>query len=357
MPQRSHWNQNIVNRSCSLREASKRIDKTGFKMILVTDDAGRLLGILSDGDIRRALLSTLNVEHATVGDHMNTQPVVLRTRDLCNPDRTLPLQDGVRLYPVVDDAGKLVDVLSIDEMNAAPHRDTPVVMMAGGIGERLRPLTDDCPKPMLNVGCKPILQTLLESFIQYGFHRFYIIINYRGDMIKQHFGDGSRWNVSIEYIEERQRLGTAGGLRLLPAGLTGPIIVTNGDILTKVRFDRLLKFHEYQEADASMCVREYAQQVPYGVVQSDGFDFCSIQEKPVRKYLVSAGIYVLNHEVIQLIPAQTLFHMTDLFQAAVAAGRSCKVFPVCEYWIDVGIMTEYERANHEYDLTFGNWQE
>jgi len=133
--------------------------------------------------------------------------------------------------------------------------------------------------------------------------------------------------------------------------------VTNGDILTRVRFDRLLKFHEYQEADASMCVREYAQQVPYGVVKSDGFDFHGIEEKPVKNHLVSAGIYVLNRDMTDLIPNDTQFDMPDLFQNAVSVGKRCKVFPICEYWIDVGAMPELERANYEYDCTFGNVQE
>jgi len=190
LPKQAYWVENIVEHSCSLREASKLIDKTGFKMVFVTDPVGHLLGILSDGDIRRALLSTINIDHATVGDNMNAKPLVLKTQDLSSPKSILPLQNGVQLYPVVDDEGKLVDVFAIDGMNQKNNYDNPVVIMAGGLGERLRPLTNNCPKPMLNVGSKPILETLIESYVHYGFCNFYIIINYCGEMIKQYFGDG-----------------------------------------------------------------------------------------------------------------------------------------------------------------------
>jgi NDP-sugar pyrophosphorylase family protein len=220
--------------------------------------------------------------------------------------------------------------------------------MAGGLVNRLRPLTDECPKPMLKVGNKPLLETIVENFIEYGFHRFYISVNYMADVVESYFGDGSRWGVDIEYLHEEHRLGTAGALSLLPETPTEAILVMNGDLLTKVNFKQLLDFHYGHQAQATMCVREYDFQVPYGVVKIDGQRITSIDEKPIQRFFVNAGIYVLEPEALDLISSNIFFDMTTLFEKLIELKKEPAVFPIREYWLDIGHLADYNRANGEY---------
>jgi len=197
------------------------------------------------------------------------------------------------------------------------------VIMAGGFGKRLSPLTDDCPKPMLLIGGCPILETVLLNLAGYGFRKYSIAVNYKAEMIMDYFGDGSRWGVSIDYLRESKPLGTAGALGLLKERPEQPIVLMNGDILTKVNFNHLLDFHATQESLATMCVRDYQYQVPYGVVKIDGYQILEIQEKPTQKFFVNAGIYALDPGVIDLIPADEPIDMTDLFDKVMAAKLPC----------------------------------
>ena len=221
--------------------------------------------------------------------------------------------------------------------------------MAGGLGSRLQPLTEDKPKPLLSVGDKPILETILESFIEQNFRRFYISVNYKADAIKKHFADGGRWNAEIRYLEEETRLGTAGALDLIPERPELPLLVMNGDLLTRVNFRDLLDYHLDQKAQATMCVREYDFQVPFGVVEIEDHHILSIDEKPVHRFFVNAGIYVLEPGLIDLIPKGEYFDMTDLFARAIEKGHETQAFPIHEYWIDVGRIDDLDRANHDHE--------
>jgi NDP-sugar pyrophosphorylase family protein len=220
--------------------------------------------------------------------------------------------------------------------------------MAGGLGERLRPLTDSCPKPMLHVGGKPILENILESFIDQGFCNFFISVNYMAEAIIDYFGDGSCWGVSINYLREDKRLGTAGALSLLPSTPEEPFFVMNGDLLTKIRFDSMLQFHKEHKAAATMAVREYDFQVPYGVVKMNGAQIQSIDEKPIHKFFVSAGIYLLAPEVMAHVPNGQHLDMPNLFEQTSSAGGVATAFPLREYWIDIGRLEEFEKAQNEW---------
>lgn len=224
--------------------------------------------------------------------------------------------------------------------------------MAGGVGSRLRPLTDDTPKPMLRVGDRPLLETILENFIEYGFHHFYFSVNYMADVIKDHFRDGSRWGVSIEYLHEVERLGTAGALRLLPGRPPNELLVMNGDLLTKINFSHLLDFHAAHGSSGTMCVKEYELQVPYGVVNIDNHRITGVDEKPVKRFFVNAGIYVLQPDSLDLLPASGYFDMPSLFEKMIASRRETAAFPVREYWLDIGQMADYDRANGEFLKVF-----
>jgi len=235
-----------------------------------------------------------------------------------------------------------------------PRRSNFVVIMAGGLGSRLRPLTYQQPKPLLKVGTKPILETIIENFVSQGFYRFYLCINYKGHMIKEYFNDGNQWNIDIRYIEEPKRLGTAGALSLLPERPNEPFFVMNGDLLTKVDFVRLLQFHQKQNAVATMCVREYTHTIPYGVTNLDGSKVLDLVEKPTHRYHTNAGIYTVNPEMIDKIPADTFFDMPTLINHLLEEQLHIASFPLHEYWIDIGHIRDFEQARTDYEIFFAD---
>ncbi len=346
------WQKARIAPDRSIRETIQTIDEGAIRIALVVDGENRLLGTVTDGDIRRGILRGISLEEA-VTRVMNSQPTIARADE--GRDTILERMKQTRLHqiPVVDGYGRLVTVEILDELLQARHRDNWVMLMAGGLGSRLRPLTDECPKPLLKVGSKPLLEIILENFLEYGFRKFYISVNYKAEMVKEHFGDGSRWGIEIRYVHEDRRLGTAGALSLLPERSTLPLIVMNGDLLTKVNFQHLLDFHAEHRARATMCVREYDFQVPYGVVRIDHHRVLGIDEKPVQRFFVNAGIYVLEPEVLGLIPSATYFDMPELFTRLIGQNHETAVFPIREYWLDIGHMEDFARANGDFPEVFG----
>jgi len=347
-----NWREVLVSPSTSILETIQIIDSAALQIALVVDGDGRLLGTVTDGDIRRAILKGLSLTEP-VARAMNPAPTVALVNEGRQEILAVMKAKNLRQIPVLDEAGRVVGIEILEELLKGGRKDNLVVLMAGGLGSRLRPLTQECPKPLLRVGSRPILETILHNFIEYGFERFYISVNYKADMIKKYFGDGSRWSVRIEYLEEEQSLGTAGPLSLLPEKTDRPLLVMNGDLLTRVNFDQLLQFHLDSRALATMCVREFDLQVPYGVVKIDGHRLLGIDEKPVQRFFINAGIYVLQPSVLELIPCVACYDMPDLFARLVEQGRETAVFPVREYWLDIGRLSDYERANGEYEAIFG----
>ena len=345
------WKQIIVKPSDSIFRTLKVIDRSALQIALVVDEKGRLLGTITDGDVRRGILRGLDLDSA-VAKIMNKNFSSCYVEDA--RDKVLAIMSNKSLHqlPVIDHNGCLVGIHAIDSLMASKTRDNIVFLMAGGLGSRLKPLTANCPKPLLKVGGKPILESIIESFIEQGFKKFYISINYKGEMIEEYFGNGSDWGIQIDYIREDKRLGTAGSLRLLPETNTQPIIVMNGDILTKVDFRNLLDFHLNHEADATLCIREYQLEVPYGVVSIERNRFKGIEEKPKERFPINAGLYVLNPELIDYIPDNTYFDMPELFTILARENREVVVYPIREYWMDIGHMDDYERANGEYQRIF-----
>ncbi len=345
------WQRSLVSCSTSIRDTIQTIDTSALQIALVTDEQNLLLGTVTDGDIRRAILNNIQLD-APVYHIMHQSPVTI-TEDI-NRQSVLQLmrQTGKSRIPVINDKKQVVDLVVLESLVQPEKKENTVVLMAGGLGTRLRPLTENCPKPLLKVGEKPVLQTIIENFRDQGFSNFYLSVNYKADMIKNFFKDGSHLNVSIGYLHEYERLGTAGALTLLPHTPNTPLIVMNGDLLTKVDYQRLLNFHTEHHAQATMCVREYDFQVPYGVVKIDGQRIVDIQEKPINRFFVNAGVYVLQPEVLSLIPQKEFFDMPTLFQQLIAQQQECSVFPIREYWIDIGQMADLERANNEFNQNF-----
>ena len=341
------WKYTVVSPDAYLREAIARIDASGIQAALVLDADGCLSGVLTDGDIRRAILRGQSLQTPT-REVMNAHAVSVPAQTPREEMLAVMRLKEIHHLPLVDETGRVVGLATTDELIGAVERPNWVVLMAGGLGTRLRPLTEDFPKPLLAVRGKPILESILESFAEQGFRRIFLSVNYKAEMIQNHFGAGERWGVQVDYLQENTRLGTAGALSLLPQRPSVPLIVMNGDLLTRTNFDGLLAFHADQGAAATMAVREYDYQVPYGVVRLDGPRIASIEEKPVQRFFVNAGIYVLSPEVLGHLPAQSSFDMPTLFEKLIAAGESTAAYPLREYWLDIGQREEYERAQKEW---------
>ena len=345
------WRETLVLPQAAIRDAIQKLDSSGAQIVLVVDDGGRLLGTVTDGDIRRGILKGLAFTEP-VQAIMNPRPTVMAADSGREMALATMKRKGLHHLPLVDGEGVVIGLDTLDEMIQSRAKDNWVVLMAGGLGSRLRPLTQDCPKPMLKVGNKPLLETIIENFIEHGFRRFYISVNYMAEVVKAYFGDGSSFGIEIRYLHESKRLGTAGALSLLPEAPAEPLFVMNGDLLTKVNFSQLLDFHATHRAVATMCVREYDHQVPYGVVNIDNHRITGIEEKPVQRFFVNAGIYVLAPEALPFIAAEQLLDMPTLFERLIGEGRETVVFPLREYWLDVGHLADYERANGEYHSVF-----
>lgn len=347
----TNWQSILVKPETEIIEAIRIIDESTLQIALVVDENGVLIGTLTDGDIRRAILKGTDLTRA-VSEVMNSTPIAADLNDSRESILAIMRATKIRQIPVIDSQGVVAGLELFNNLIQPAARENVVVLMAGGLGNRLRPLTNDCPKPLLKVGSKPILETILESFIDHGFRRFYIAVNYRADMIKHHFGNGSRWGVDIEYLHEEQRLGTAGPLGLLPEKPTHPVLVMNGDLLTKVNFQQLLDFHNEHRVLATMCVREYDHHIPYGVVQLDKHRLKNIEEKPVQRCFVNAGIYVLSPKALEIIPHNQFFDMPDVFKELIQQKQETAVFPIHEYWLDIGRVDDFERADLDYPKVF-----
>ncbi|QOY54081.1 CBS domain-containing protein [Candidatus Sulfurimonas marisnigri] len=341
----------LLNSSSSIREALKIIDSGAMKIGIVVDENEKLIGTLTDGDIRRGLLNNLSLDDII-------ESIIFRTPTVCKIEDTkekiLEIAVEKKLYqiPIVDNDGKLVGIEEVDELLKPKHKNNKVVLMVGGLGTRLRPLTDKTPKPMLKVGDKPILETIILNFKKYGFSKIILSVSYKSEIIENYFGDGSKFGVNIEYVHEEKRMGTAGALSLIREKLSEPFFVMNGDLLTNINFEHMMDYHVSNSSTATMGVREYDFQVPYGVVNVDGINIKSIEEKPVHNFYVSAGVYVLDSKVLDYIPENEFFDMPTLFEKVIESKMKSISFPIREYWLDIGRMEEFEKANNEYHEVF-----
>jgi len=347
-----NWTEILLKPNDTLKATIQVLQDGGIRIALVVDEKKKLLGTVTDGDIRRALIKQTTMD-CSVTKVMNSSPSTALASDPSSLIISKMKSRDLLSIPLVDKQGILVGLETLQHLLKKRKYDNPVFLMAGGFGTRLHPLTETKPKPLLNVGKRPILETILNQFIEAGFHNFYISTHYKGEMIRDYFGDGSNWNIKIEYLHEESPLGTAGALGLLPEHLPDmPIIIMNGDILTKVNFEHLLKFHLEQSGLATMCIREYDFQVPYGVVTMEEEYVTTIVEKPVYKFFVNAGIYVLEPKLINQIDGTTYIDMTNLLKTQIEKNKKVSVFPIHEYWLDIGHMDEYKSAHKLFESEF-----
>jgi dTDP-glucose pyrophosphorylase len=341
------WKSVLIGPQASLHDAITALDKGGLQIAIVVDQEHRILGTLTDGDVRRALLRQLPLATPAC-EVMSTRPHTAPAES--SKERVLALMEKYQLLqiPLVDAAGRVVGLETLHGLLQGRRKSNAVFLMAGGFGKRLQPLTDNCPKPLLQVGDKPIIELIIEGFIKAGFHRFFISTHYRPEMIRERIGDGSQWGVDVVYIHEDEPLGTGGALGLLPTDrIQEPLFVMNGDLLTNLDFNKLLGFHEEHDGVATMSVREHEHRVPYGVIETDGLRITSMVEKPAYRYFVNAGIYVLSPDVVRSVERGRRVDMPTLLEEQMGQGQTVNMFPLHEYWLDIGRMEDFQRAQFE----------
>ncbi len=335
-----------VDPNLSIADALAQLDKAGTGALLICTD-GRLRGVLTDGDVRRAILLGKSMDAACI-TIAATEPVVASHAMSMAEALQLMNQRDIHHLPIVDQENRVVEFLLRKDLVADVQLDLPAVVMAGGYGRRLMPLTESVPKPMLPVGDRPLLERIIEQLRRAGVHDVSLTTHYLPESITSHFGSGKEFGVSLNYLKEDHPMGTAGGLKLMKRP-DSAFLVINGDILTGVPFQEMLAYHRKHGAVLTVGVRKYEVQVPFGVVECEDVRITGIQEKPVSSFFINAGTYLLEPSAYDYIPEGKSFNMTDLIQALIDAGETVVGFPIVEYWIDVGRHEDYQKAQ-EYAM-------
>lgn len=338
--------QIMVLPNMAISECIPQLDRSGLGVIAVCDENSMLLGIVTDGDIRRALMNKISLDEPCITIAGKTPLTAPENISACD---ALQLMDHGKTFlvhhlPILDANGRLVDLLLRSDLQQIDALGVRAVVMAGGFGTRLRPLTEETPKPMLPLGDRPVMEHIIDQLRDAGIFQVNVATHYLPEKIKSHFGNGNYFGVSIDYIEENSPLGTAGSLSLVEAS-DEPILVINGDIMTKVDFRAMVEFHREHEADLTVGVRQYALKVPYGVLDCSNMLVTAIKEKPTICFFINAGIYLLEPHVHALIPKNKRYDMTDLMEYLIAVGKRVVSFPIIEYWMDIGQIGDYEKAN------------
>lgn len=341
----------VIPSSWRIRDAMQRLEEIidDFCTLYVVDENRKLIGTLTDSDIRRALIHDNISNNDLVTCVTHTHPKILRAEQKSTREDIQSLYK-YRFLPILDQSDKLIGFKRVIDLIANPHR---VILMAGGLGSRLRSLTAQMPKPMLKVGDKPIIQTIIEQFRSHHFNNFTISVNYMSNIITDYLGNGDAFDVHIDYVHETKKLGTAGSLSLLSPSPNEPFFVMNGDILTNVNFEEMLNFHIAGGFEATMCAIEYGVDIPYGVLETQGNIITAIAEKPTKMYQISAGIYLFNPAVMANIPHDENLDMPQLFRSLINQGEKVGVYRLKDYWMDIGHPEDFQKANHDYSEYFG----
>lgn len=346
----------IVGPEISVQDSMARLSSVGQGILFVAGEHRALLGSVSDGDIRRALLSGARLDEP-IANVMNRSPLSVPETSTDDELDRLCAECKQSIMPIVDRKRALVGVARHVESEPFAPTNTSVVLMVGGEGSRLAPLTDNVPKPLLHVGDRPILQTILEKLQRSGFRNVYLCVRYRAQMIRDFCGDGRRFGLRIDYVEEEKKLGTIGAVKFLERELTPAFLVMNGDLLTKLNFRYILNFHQHEGSDITVGTRDHEVTFPYGTFQLDGVEVRELVEKPKILFKINAGIYVLSRAVLRHIPFNEYFDVTDLILKVKEIGQRVVAFPIPEYWLDIGRHDDYHRANQEFTDRFGDPKE
>jgi len=334
-------NKLILNNNTIFNDAIKLLDLNGNGVLPVVDNDNKLLGLITDGDIRKSILNNnLDLEHI-----INKNPYKLNISTSKNQIINYLKKIHRRHIPLVDDDNRFIKIFTLDEIhfNLKPNW---VVIMAGGLGTRLGELTKNTPKPMLKVGSKPMIEHIIDMFVSHGFTKFMLSVNYKAEVIKEYFGDGSKFGIEVKYLEEKKRLGTGGALSLIDIKLNEPFFVTNGDVLSSLDYEELLSYHKKQSSTATMCIRKDSYQIPYGVIEVDEENnLKAMKEKPIKEFYINTGIYVLNPEILQYVPKSEFFDLPSLFEILKEENKTLKSYEITDYWIDMGKPSDYKTIN------------
>ena len=342
-----NWRDSIVTPDADLRDTLRALDKGAQKIALVCDDSNRLLAVVSDGDIRRGLLAELQMDDP-VSCIANTTPRTAQQGITRKNIKEILIRERISVLPILDQENRVIELHTLESISESPELENPVFIMAGGFGTRLKPLTDNCPKPMLPIGDKPILRHTIERMKQQGFRNFYISTHYLPEQIEEHFGDGRSLGVKITYVHEEQPLGTGGALGLLPSDtIEKPLILLNGDILTDLDFVDFLESHDRKGADATMCLREQETSLAYGVVEVSESNVTAMVEKPTYRHLINTGIYVLSNSCVKSVQEGVRIDLPSLLERRIQDGRQVNAYKFYGKWIDIGQMSDYIRAQNE----------
>ena len=343
-----NWKTCLIDVSQNLSDAISKLEISDQKILLVTKNDNLLVGTITDGDIRRAILTGIGMGE-NIEKVANKKPVYVHENTPTHEINKIMKEKGIFQIPICNKNKKVIGLKSSLDDSAVKIFKNPVFLMAGGFGKRLTPLTYNIPKPLLKVGSKPILQIILENFVESGFEDFYISTHFMSHKIKGYFENGKKWKVSIKYIDEKNPLGTAGALGLLPKKeINMPLVMMNGDLLTNVNFKKLLDNHNKSKAVLTVCISEHQIQIPYGVINKKRSKLVKIEEKPFQKFFINAGIYVINPEIIKNMKKEKKMDMPSLIQRLLDKGENINIFPIHEYWLDIGRISEFQKANEDY---------
>lgn len=343
------WRKAILNADANIQQAIRNLDQVGIKIVMVVNDVDELEGTISDGDIRRGLLKGLDL-NSSIESVIRHNPLVVPPEMGRDMVMQLMVANKIQQIPVVNEHRHVVGLHLWDEITTPPTRTNLMVIMAGGMGTRLRPHTENCPKPLLPVAGKPMLEHIIERAKREGFSHFVIAIHYLGNMIEDYFGNGERLGVKIDYLREQSPLGTAGALGLLNPRPDAPFVVTNGDVITDIRYGELLDFHIRHEAAATMAVRVHEWQHPFGVVQTQGVEIVGFEEKPIARSHINAGVYVLEPEALSILSVDVHCDMPTLFERLQEQAKRTVAYPMHEPWLDVGKPDDLKQANTENQI-------
>jgi len=339
--------KSIIYESSTFEKANYLINNSPLRIALVVNKKNKLKGIVTTGDLRKGMLKYLD-KTISIKLVMNTNPITCTVENRNSKSKLFFSEKHLTHLPVLNNNGEIVDVeCRINKIKIDGQKHIAVIM-AGGLGTRLRPLTDKKPKPLLKIGTKPILENIIENCISYGFTKFIISVNYKGKMIADYFGDGTKWGIEIDYLNEKEKLGTAGSLSLMKFVPRNSFLVMNADLITDVNLKDLLSFHLENNAMATMCVKDYEFIVPYGVIESENGIITKINEKPIHRFFVNAGLYLFNPKVLSLLSNGKKVDMPRFFEKIIASGFKTTMFPILEEWIDIGDFDGYKYANEIY---------
>ena len=329
------WQKTVLLVDAKILEAVKVLNDTGAGIVLVIEPSGQLIGTITDGDIRRGLLNGLSLK-SLIKEVVHRDPIVVNQKVPRSQILKLMVESKIKQIPMVDEDFKVTGLHLWDDLHTQQLRSNKMVIMAGGRGSRLYPETATCPKPLLKVNGKPILEHIIDRAKSDGIHNFIIAVHYLSEMIKDYFGNGEKFGVNIEYLEEKSPLGTAGALSLLKSPPDSDILVTNGDLITEIKYGEILDYHKTHSAFATMAVRSHEFKYPFGVVEIRNLEICGYEEKPITISQINAGIYVLSPKSLDLLQKGEPCDMSTLFQCMLAESRKVVAYPIYEDWRDIG---------------------